>query len=185
MIRDFAPTARPGARSEVRVGGYVLGGVCGFTLTDDVRSIPQLRIDVLLVGGTEVSGEADVIVPESTRETLIALGWTPPAEGPSDPTLATYGVLAEVASERVRQNAKWGEQNHPDGTDATMRADADDIRAHVERNAANGDLTWHDVLSEEFAEATAETDPARLRAELVQVAAVAVAWVEAIDRRQP
>lgn len=29
----------------------------------------------------------------------------------------------------------------------------------------------------------AEKDPVNLRAELIQVAAVAVAWVEAIDRR--
>jgi hypothetical protein len=33
------------------------------------------------------------------------------------------------------------------------------------------------------AEALAEDDPTLLRAELIQVAAVAVAWVEAIDRR--
>ena len=35
---------------------------------------------------------------------------------------------------------------------------------------------------EEVAEAFEEHDPARLRSELVQVAAVAVAWVEKIDR---
>ena len=26
------------------------------------------------------------------------------------------GVLGEVAAELSRQNSKWGEQNHPDGT---------------------------------------------------------------------
>lgn len=99
-------------------------------------------------------------------------------------TIHRDSPLWEVAAERARQDARWGEQNHPDGTDTQHRAYADDIRAAVQRNAANGTLTWHDVLSEEFAEATAETDPTRLRAELVQVAAVAVAWVEAIDRRE-
>lgn len=44
--------------------------------------------------------------------------------------------------------------------------------------------TWRDILAEEFNEALAESDPDRLRAELVQVAAVAVNWVEAIDRRE-
>lgn len=39
------------------------------------------------------------------------------------------------------------------------------------------------MLLEEVAEAFAESDDARLRAELVQVAAVAQAWIESIDRR--
>ena len=38
-------------------------------------------------------------------------------------------------------------------------------------------------MFEEVAEAFAEADVRRLRAELVQCAAVAVKWVEAIDRR--
>lgn len=42
---------------------------------------------------------------------------------------------------------------------------------------------WRHILDEEVAEALAETDPERLRAELVQVAAVAVQWIEALDRR--
>jgi hypothetical protein len=36
---------------------------------------------------------------------------------------------------------------------------------------------------EEVREAMAESDPAKLRVELVQVAAVSVAWIEALDRR--
>ena len=47
-----------------------------------------------------------------------------------------------------------------------------------------GEGTWADILREEYFEALAETDPARLRVELIQVAAVAVAWVEAIDRAE-
>jgi hypothetical protein len=72
---------------------------------------------------------------------------------PEDAT--TMRVLDEVQDERRRQDAKWGEQNHPDGT----------------------------IALEEVFEALVETDPAKLRDELLQVAAVAVAWVEAIDRR--
>lgn len=30
----------------------------------------------------------------------------------------TESVLAEVLAERARQDAKWGEQNHPNGTGA-------------------------------------------------------------------
>jgi hypothetical protein len=43
-------------------------------------------------------------------------------------------------------------------------------------------LTWADILEEEIAEALAESDPVKLRAELVQSGAVIVAWIEAIDR---
>jgi hypothetical protein len=49
--------------------------------------------------------------------------------------------------------------------------------------AQEGTTTWKHILREEFLEAMAEEDPEQLREELVQVAAVAVAWIEAIDRR--
>ncbi|MFG3709503.1 hypothetical protein [Micromonospora sp. NPDC047730] len=99
----------------------------------------------------------------------------------------TLRVLYEVARERSRQDAKWGEQNHPDGTDESRwdKEAAVRARALCQHLAARGELTWDAILSEEIAEAFAESDPAKLRAELIQVAAVAVAWVEAIDRRQP
>lgn len=107
-------------------------------------------------------------------------------------------ALDDVAAERVAQDAKWGQQNHPDGTDTNwvdqirpafgwngseaMHA-AKLARSDCQRAARRGEVTWLKILREEAAEAFAETDPAKLRAELIQVAAVAVAWVEAIDRR--
>lgn len=30
--------------------------------------------------------------------------------------LQTMGVLADVMAERIRQEDRWGQQNHPDGT---------------------------------------------------------------------
>lgn len=103
----------------------------------------------------------------------------------------TLFVLSEVLNERRRQHAKWGQQDLLDGTGPGMLEDistgvtsaADAQRACMER-ARDGDLTYSDILWEEFAEAMEESDPARLRAELLQVAAVAVQWVEAIDRRK-
>ncbi|TIH26025.1 NUDIX hydrolase, partial [Subtercola vilae] len=44
---------------------------------------------------------------------------------------------------------------------------------------------WQDILLEEVFEAFAESDTSKLRTELIQVAAVAQQWVEAIDRRTP
>ncbi|MFJ2174366.1 NUDIX hydrolase [Streptomyces sp. NPDC087851] len=99
---------------------------------------------------------------------------------------ATRKVLAEIAGERRRQDDKFGVQNHPDGTGLSVyQHSARRYQDHAARAAASGTLAWRDVLLEEAHEALAESDPARLRAELLQVAAVATAWVEAIDRRTP
>ncbi len=93
-------------------------------------------------------------------------------------------VLSEVADERVRQDAKYNEQNHPDGTGSkTAKNKAELARLLCQQAAQSGSVTWRHILEEELREAFAESDPAKLRAELVQVAAVACAWAEAIDRR--
>lgn len=94
-------------------------------------------------------------------------------------------MLEEVAAERAAQDAKWGQQNHPDGTGplAYTPATADDARRICDREHAAGRGTFAQILAEEFAEAIEEPTPPLLRIELIQVAAVAVAWVEAIDRR--
>lgn len=104
------------------------------------------------------------------------------------------GLLGEVADERARQDVKWGEQNHPDGTGDDVRLFADVgqptygtlayvTRHHVNGRARAGSSLWAPILLEEVFEALAEDDPGRLREELVQVAAVAVQWAAAIDRR--
>lgn len=96
------------------------------------------------------------------------------------------GPLAEVAAERRAQDAKWGEQNHPDGTGAAYPSAqnmADTVRRLCQQAASEGTATWRHILTEETYEALAEDDPTQLRAELLQVAAVAVAWIEALDRR--
>ena len=98
-----------------------------------------------------------------------------------------FYVLVQVAAERLRQDERWGEQNHPDGT-GTARSVVADVAADHARNAcevafATGNGTWRHILLEEVYEALAEADPQKLRTELIQVAAVATAWVEAIDRR--
>ncbi|MGW7196627.1 DUF6011 domain-containing protein [Streptomyces chryseus] len=99
----------------------------------------------------------------------------------NEQTEQTAAVLAEVAAERVRQDAKWGEQNHPhvSALDAGMATEL--AREFREVNATD-DRSWHTILLEEAYEAGAETDPVRIRAELIQVAATAVVQIEAIDR---
>lgn len=93
-------------------------------------------------------------------------------------------ILAEVQAERARQDARWGEQNHPDGTGRDGdKVNADYARMACEAAASRGEVTWRHIAAEEDLEAHAESDPVKLRAELIQAAAVKVAWVGAIDRR--
>lgn len=104
----------------------------------------------------------------------------------------TSPVLAEVAAERRAQEARWGQQNHPDvfgEVHATEIEDAeirlDYIRSHVDLDHLQGTGDFQGILHEEFLEAYLEAlrgDKAALRTELIQVAAVAVAWVEKLDR---
>ena len=116
---------------------------------------------------------------------------------------SVFEALMEVAQERSRQDARWGQQNHLDGTGpetvplyaATATGIADDDEAHYIRDVMCGRTdwrfktladrpgTWADILLEEVFEAMAEDSPVKLVQELTQVAAVAVAWVEAIERR--
>src|SRR5690606_33648759 len=84
-----------------------------------------------------------------------------------------------------RQVEKWGEQNHPDGTGLDgSKYFADWARSLADENHDNGTLTWADILTEEFYEALAEKETSRLREELIQVAAVALQWADAIDHRE-
>lgn len=97
--------------------------------------------------------------------------------------MSRLDVLADVNAERDRQETKWGEQNHPDGTGGPLLvAAAIEARRRCESASSEGRLTYGHILAEEAAEAFAESDKAALRKELVQVAAVAVAWVEKLDR---
>lgn len=101
---------------------------------------------------------------------------------PFDP-FQTHGVLADVFSERVRQHQKFGRQSHPDGTSVYNKSLAERVRAACDEATRDGSLTWRHILAEEYFEAVSEKSLRQLRAELVQVAAVAVAWIEDIDRR--
>ena len=101
-------------------------------------------------------------------------------------------ILEEVDAELIRQNEKWGEQNHP-----LIGADRDPsiarsfyLAAEAEAKADNdldvgmGTLGWDGILLEEVYEALAEADPEKAEAELIQVAAVAVQAVLSLRRQR-
>lgn len=93
-------------------------------------------------------------------------------------------IFVELNAERERQDAKWGEQNWEDGTGHThYRRQAEACKRICEIKFQQKTGTWLDILNEEFYEAMAESNVNELRAELIQVAAVCINWIEAIDRR--
>lgn len=108
-----------------------------------------------------------------------------------------WRVLQEVNAERVRQGAKWGPQSHrlvppmedgrrPAGVAAYYGVRAEPVAKRFcddEFRAGRG--TYFVILLEEVCEAVeaACESEAAARAELIQVAAVAVAMIESIDRR--
>lgn len=93
-------------------------------------------------------------------------------------------ALEDVARERRRQDEAYPNENLSDGTSrGEWRSMADHARETCNVFTDAGMLTWLHILQEEVFEAFAEEDPAELRKELIQVAAVAVAWVEDIDSR--
>lgn len=94
-------------------------------------------------------------------------------------------ALAAIHDERDRQETLWGQQNLRDGTGSVQDQDAAKLqRGKTSRLARTGALTYRDVLEEEVKEAFAERDSGALQEELIQVAAVCVAWIECIKRRQ-
>lgn len=101
-------------------------------------------------------------------------------------TPATGNVLADVATERQRQEITFPDQHLPDGTSGheEARRARDLYRRICDRKAGAGRVTWWDILREEYHEVGAETTPDALYDELIQTAAVAVRWAEDIRRRQ-
>lgn len=101
----------------------------------------------------------------------------------------TQGVLTEVRLERESQDEKWGVQDHPllsppveDDYLPVYGMTAEAWKTQNAERAEGGTLGWDGILLEEVYEAFGESDLQRARQELVQVAAVAVAAIECIDR---
>lgn len=96
-------------------------------------------------------------------------------------------VLSDIADERARQDEKWGIQDwefiRPEVFPVMERL-APAAKAECDKFAKLGTISWFDILIEEVYEAFAETDPDKQIAELVQVAAVASAAIESIERRR-
>jgi hypothetical protein len=93
-------------------------------------------------------------------------------------------IFNDIDAERERQDVLHPTSGDlPDGTGGSARDTWMAIAKNAcERAAREGTCTFAHVLDEEASEALAETDPVKLRAELIQVAAVCVRWAEKLDR---
>lgn len=105
---------------------------------------------------------------------------------------STWAVLSEFASERKRQEEIHGDKaggpgrDFPDGTDGSPTAivASENARMDCEDAFDEGYGTWFHILREEFFEVASEVNWSKLREELIQVGAVACAWIEAGDKRE-
>ena len=101
----------------------------------------------------------------------------------------TEKVVRDLLTRRAKNYAKWGLQHHPGGsflegpTGGTWQV----VGAHLERIARvqlelYHNTCWSAILAEEVGEALVAATPEQIRSELLDVAAVCIAWAEDIDR---
>lgn len=124
------------------------------------------------------------------------------ARGSGDSSLGS--VMEGLIHIRTKQDAKWGEQNHPDffpihdlQTGAFLREmsveqrqtyyqmpSSDDAKKDCDNDAKRGKLSWGAILKEEVCEAFDSLTEEELEAELYDVLGVTAAWIQAIRRRR-
>lgn len=102
-------------------------------------------------------------------------------------------LLTRVGQEMERQLNKWGEQNHVssygydvlDNVAYPCAQDAKDLCDGLAAGTEEGVLSWTDIFLEEVLEAREEAmlgNMEALKEELIQCAAVALSWVQSIER---
>lgn len=107
--------------------------------------------------------------------------WAPPA---------VHDTVGDVIAERIAQDFRWGEQNHPLIREQSAswaqrklyEAEANHYKGLNDYLAAKGLLGWDSILLEEVFEALSEEDPDNQYTELIQVAAVALNAAQSIRR---
>lgn len=98
--------------------------------------------------------------------------------------LALLSVVRDVIAERHRQHAVHGEQTlpwHAYYFGHGQFTEAEELARRAQRDGNHG---WLDVITEEFCEVTRANTPEERRAELVQLAALCMQAVDALDRSQ-
>lgn len=99
-------------------------------------------------------------------------------------------VINDIIKERTRQDERWGIQHHSDESSdyfawQSFPKTSDGMRWLNDKRVDTCQLAWDGILYEELVEAFEELgiSQVNLRKELIEVAAVCVAWVQDIDSR--
>lgn len=94
----------------------------------------------------------------------------------------THEVIAEIRQAEEKHGAQLDlPMFHPNGH-AIMEGSL--AKHYTDMRSRAGEVSWADILLEEVAESFDERDDTtKLRAELIQVAAMAVAWIRALDHQ--
>lgn len=109
-------------------------------------------------------------------------------------------IFSALSAERDRQDAKWGPVRMHPNVDPALAArgaghqriceeheipTANRAKQLCELARSRGEISWTAILVEEVCEAIeVHDDPVKLREELVQVGAVVVKWLEALDMEE-
>lgn len=104
-------------------------------------------------------------------------------------------ILEEIKAERIKQDTKWGVQNHPILDPILIGRSPERMCLEYEipceerakymtdTHSQRGDVTYMHILIEEISEvASCGSSVENLREELIQSAAVIVAMIESLDR---
>lgn len=114
---------------------------------------------------------------------------------------ATLGVVSDVLVARSDMLSSWGDPSYPSvvrisepppyvldlgerQTGVYGLPTARQARDLTEASRGVGSLTWGRIAVQALSDAIAAPDDAARRREVVQLAAVALAWIEDIDRRR-
>jgi len=200
-VHDHDPRGRSpwasGAPIRLEGGGFVTVSGAQHRSDSGLRTTMQiLRLPHRALSANEARGIATelqrLVALSDTYDTSKSVPLTQDAPAPASGGQARMRIISEVLKERARQDRKWGQQDLPDGTgpDETgpgliwSYSDMRELAQEACDDARDADDRRMDlVLLEEVFEALAEQQPGPLRIELLQVAAIAVKWIEMIDRR--
>lgn len=84
MSRHQVEIGSSGLTHSLKIDGHDIScGATGLTLDMGVAgTLPRLQVDLQLIDVSTVSSiEAEVVLGAGAHEALVALGWTPPADG--------------------------------------------------------------------------------------------------------
>ena len=111
----------------------------------------------------------------------------------------SYPIYEEILLERHLQDEKWGIQDHPSVSKNIVLGPSSNPSEKVSRYyglptvdkakyiadeaAKKGDITWSHIAVEELCEVVGADNDVHRRHELVQLAAVCIAWIQSIDRK--